>query len=395
MQGRFRNPRLRHICGQAEILGKSILITAGELSGDNVGGLLAAELKSMSPDIELFGLGGDRMGASGMEIRYHVNQLSFLGFWEVLKHLSFLKRVQKDILDQVEARKPDLAILIDYPGFNLRLAERLKERGVPIMYYVSPQVWAWGKGRIRKIKALVDRMVVVFEFEKEMYQEQGVAAEWYGHPLLEIVKPQFRKDEFFSRIGLREDSRCVGLFPGSRKQEIEKILPVMRRALEPMKNANFKAAVGCAPGIDDIFYRKFGGDNLLYIRGMTYDLMAYSELNLVASGTATLECAILGRPLFVLYKTSTMTYLIARRLIRIPYVGLVNVVAGEKIVPEFIQYNCRPDLISNSIRRFFSEPILGDRMAGKLFGLRARLGEPGGSRKTAGAALGMIGVAAD
>ncbi len=372
----------------------SILIVAGEASGDNVGGLLAEELKVLQPDLELFGLGGDRMNANDVDIVYHANQLSFLGFWEVVKHLPFIKKVERDLLAQVDRRKPSLAILIDYPGFNLRLAKKLREKKIPILYYVSPQVWAWGKDRISKIRKLVDKMAVVFQFEKELYQKEGVPVEWFGHPLLEIVAPLHSKKEFLDRNNLGPDECLIGLFPGSRLQEIERILPVMREALAELSKLGqaYTGIVGCAPGIDNSFYRDLGGDSFVYLRGQNYDVMCYSELNLVASGTATLECAILGRPLIVLYKTSPITYHIARRLVKIPYIGLVNVVAGKKIVPEFIQDDCRADKIADQMRLLLNDRKLRDDMLTKLSTVKARLGEPGASRKVAEMALEMIGT---
>lgn len=375
-------------------MSQSILIVAGEPSGDNLGGLFASELKLLRPDLELFGLGGDRMDMSGVEIRYHINQLSFLGFWEVLKHIPFIKRVQDDLLTQISKRRPALAVLIDYPGFNLGLAGKLKSLHVPVMYYVSPQVWAWGRGRIGKIRNCVDKMVVVFQFEKEMYEKEGVAVEWYGHPLLDIVEPRYDRKSLLKAVGLSPDSRYIALFPGSRRQEVEKILPVMREALGRSSGpeTDLRGIVGCTPGIDDSLYRRIGGDDLRYVRGLTYDLMRHAGLNLVASGTATLECAIVNSPLFILYKTSPLTYLVARRLINIPYIGLVNVVAGRKIVPEFIQGDCRGRLIAAEISRFLADDAAVSRMTDGLSLLRAGLGEKGASKKVALAALGMMAL---
>jgi lipid-A-disaccharide synthase len=370
----------------------SILIIAGEASGDNVGGLLASELKLLRPDIELFGLGGDRMDISGVEIRYHINQLSFLGFWEVLKHIPFIKEVERDLLNQIRERRPSLAVLIDYPGFNLRLAGKLRSLNIPIMYYVSPQIWAWGRGRISKIKKLVDKMVVVFQFEKEMYEKEEMSVEWHGHPLLEIVKPRYKRAEFIKKLGVEPGLKYIGIFPGSRKQEIEKILPVMKKAVEAATSPglDLRGIVGCAPGIDIDFYRKICGDDMLYVRGLIYDLMEYAELNLVASGTATLESAILNKPVFILYKISALTYLIAKRLVKIPYVGLVNVVAGEKIVPEFIQKDCRSDLIAGEIELFFSDSGYRRRMMERLSSVKNMLGTEGASKKAAETALRMM-----
>lgn len=377
---------------KADSLKNSILIIAGETSGDNVGGLLCAELKKLRPDLELFGLGGDRMKNAGVDIIYHANQLSFLGFWEVVKNLPFIREVERNVLAQIDQSKPSLAILIDYPGFNLRLAKKLRERKIPIIYYVSPQVWAWGKGRIQKIKSLVDKMIVVFDFERQMYKKEGMDVEWYGHPLLEIVRSNCSRDGFLKNLGLSPDDRYIGLFPGSRKQEIARILPEMKATIELLNGhgMSYKGIVGCVPGIDEKLYKDIGGGNLIYVQGRTYDLMAHSELNLIASGTATLECAILGRPLFVLYKTSAITYHIARRLIKIPHIGLVNVVAGKKIVPEYIQSECQAAQIAQDIEKYFSDEIGRTKMVKNLSAVRACLGEPGASAKVAQSVMAMI-----
>ncbi len=373
-------------------MSESILIIAGEASGDNVGGLLAAELKLLRPEYDLFGLGGDRMDVSGVDILYHVNQLSFLGFWEVIKHIPFIKEVEKSILKQVADRKPSLAILIDYPGFNLRLAAKLKAMNIPVIYYISPQVWAWGKKRVAKIKKLVDLMIVIFEFEKEIYEKGGVPVNWHGHPLLEIVKSDRNRQETLSKLKLSANDRYVGIFPGSRKQEIEKILPVMKDTISQVKSGgmNLKGVVGCAPGLDDSYYKKIGGDDLIYSRGITYDLMNHADLNLVASGTATLECAILGRPLFVLYKTSLLTYLIAKSVIKIPHIGLVNVVAGKQIVPEFIQSDCRSDRVTAEIERFFSDEGIRNDMNRRLSVIKGILGDEGTSKRVAETIISVI-----
>ncbi len=373
-------------------MSESILIIAGESSGDNIGSLLAAEIGLLRPDYDLFGLGGDRMDVSGVDIIYHINQLSFLGFWEVLQHIPFIKKVEKNILERVHARKPALAILIDYPGFNLRLAAKLKAMKIPIMYYVSPQVWAWGAKRVSRIRELVELMVVLFQFEKEIYDKADVPVRWFGHPLLEVVKSIRERREIISKLGLDSNDRYLGLFPGSRGQEIKKILPAMSETMKKARSEGMKlkGVVGCAPGIDDSIYKRIGGDDIIYSRGLTYDLMKHAELNLVASGTATLECAILGSPLFVLYKTSALTYLIARSLITIPHVGLVNVVAGRKIVPEYIQGKCRSDLVYAGIKRFFTDADYKNTMLNQLGSVRGKLGSEGASKMAARTVVELI-----
>jgi lipid-A-disaccharide synthase len=373
-------------------LNKSILIIAGEASGDNVGGLLCEEVKDLRPDTSFFGLGGNKMKNAGVDILYHIHQLSFLGFWEVVKHIPFIRSVEKELLREAEKREPALAILIDYPGFNLRFARKLKAMGIPILYYVSPQVWAWGKKRIARIKSLIDKMIVVFEFEKELYAEEGINVDWYGHPLLDMVRPKMSRSDFFNKAGIDEGQRYIGLFPGSRMQEVSRILPVMREAVEMVQSRGMeiKGVIGGVSGIDDSIYHDIVGNDFRVIKNMTYDIMSNADLNLIASGTATLECAILGRPLFVLYKTSTLTYLIARNLVKIPDIGLVNVVAGERIVPEFIQSDCRADKIAHRIKELFENPPNKERMISDLSSVRSRLGEKGSSRRAAKSVLKML-----
>jgi len=373
-------------------LKKSILIIAGEASGDNVGGLLCEEIKKLQPDIELFGLGGDRMMQAGVNLLYHINRLAFLGFWEIVKHIPFIRSVERDLLVETSNRKPALAILIDYPGFNLRFARKLKSEGIPILYYVSPQVWAWGRKRIKKIKSLIDRMIVVFEFEKELYSEEGMEVEWYGHPLLDIVKPQLDRSDFFKQAGLEIDQRYIGLFPGSRLQEVERILPVMRDAVFALRSSGMEpeAIVGAVRGVDESVYRGIIGDEFRLMNNMTYDIMANADLNLVASGTATLECAILRKPLFVLYKTSPLTFMIAKNLIKIPDIGLVNVVAGQRIAPEFVQSDCRADKIAAEISDYFSNESYRDKTAADLKNVRFKLGEKGASQRAAESVLKML-----
>ncbi len=373
-------------------MNRSILIIAGEASGDNVGGLLCEEIKRIRSDIGLFGLGGDRMKNAGVEILFHIDRLSFLGFWEIVRHIPFMRTVERSLLLETDKEKPALAILIDYPGFNLRFARKLKARGIPILYYVSPQVWAWGKNRIQKIKSLVDKMIVVFEFEKELYSREGMDVEWYGHPLLDIVRPGLNRADFYYKASLENNQRYIGLFPGSRLQEVGRILPVMIDAVRAVrsKGTDLVGVVGGVAGIEDSVYRKIIGDDFSLMKNMTYDIMANADLNLVASGTATLECAILGKPLFVLYKTSPLTYYIAKNLVKIPDIGLVNVVAGKRIVPEFIQAECSAGNIAGKISDYFSNEGYRGKMAGDLENVRSKLGEKGASRKAAESALRML-----
>jgi lipid-A-disaccharide synthase len=235
-------------------------------------------------------------------------------------------------------------------------------------------------------------MIVVFEFEKELYSREGMEVEWYGHPLLDMVRPRLDRAGFFDKAGLNEGQEYIGLFPGSRLQEVVRILPVMRDAVDSLRNSgsDINAIVGTVAGVDESVYREIVGENFKLMKNMTYDIMANAGLNLVASGTATLECAILGRPLFVLYKTSPLTYLIAKNLVKIPDIGLVNVVAGRRIVPEFVQSDCRADKISAEALKYFSNRNYREKIAADLKNVRSKLGEKGASQRAAKSAIKML-----
>jgi len=341
----------------------TILIVAGEASGDTLGAGLVKEFLKLKPDSEFIGLGGDKMSDAGVTLRYHINKLAFLGFWEVVKNIRFIRGVEKDLLEQVDSFNPDMAVLIDYPGFNLRLASKLRKRGIKIFYYISPQIWAWGARRIGKIKKHVDMMATIFEFEKDIYERANVPVEWVGHPLLDEIKTSVGKKEFYKANRLSSDDIPIGLFPGSRIQEVSRLLPEMLRALMLMSigRRKVKGVIGVAPGLDKTVYSEIieqSGVNVRIHNGSNYDLMAQAKLNLVCSGTATLECAVIGTPMLVLYKTSPLTYHIARKLIKIPHIGMVNVVAGERIVPELIQHNCTAEKITEYSLQFFRDLVL-------------------------------------
>jgi len=373
----------------------NILIIAGEASGDTLGAGFISEFLKLQPDSSFFGLGGDKMASLGVELSYHIKDLAFLGFWEVVKNIRFINRVEREILDQVDKIKPRMAVLIDYPGFNLRLAPKLKRRGIKIFYYISPQVWAWGAKRVGKIKANVDYMATIFEFEKEIYEKANVPVKWVGHPLLDEINISLNESDFRQQIGLEDNNIPIGLFPGSRIQEVSRILPEMLGALKIMrsKRPEIRGIIGKAPALDKSIYEDLieqsGCEATLY-NGRTHDLMAHTRLNLVCSGTATLECAIIGTPMIVVYKTSLVTYLIARNLIRIPYIGMVNVVAGKKIVPELIQGDCRAGKIAGESFKYLDDIQYYDDVKAQLSRIKSKLGENGAAGKAARAAVEVL-----
>ncbi|MCP4583975.1 MAG: lipid-A-disaccharide synthase [candidate division Zixibacteria bacterium] len=374
----------------------NILIIAGEASGDTLGAGFINEYLKLQPDTSFFGLGGDKMASAGVELSYHIRDLAFLGFWEVVKNIRFINKVEKDILERVDKIKPRMAVLIDYPGFNLRLAPKLKQRGIRVFYYISPQVWAWGAKRVGKIKANVDYMATIFEFEKEIYEKADVPVKWVGHPLLDEISVSLNESEFRRQLALNDNDIPIGLFPGSRIQEVGRILPEMLGALKMMmsERPEIKGVIGKAPTLDKSIYKDLieqSGCKAMIYNGQNYDLMAHARLNLVCSGTATLECAIIGTPMIVVYKTSLVTYLIARNLIRIPHIGMVNVVAGKKIVPELIQGDCQAEKIAGESFKYLDDSQYNNEVQAQLLKIRSKLGETGAARRAAMAAVDVLG----
>jgi lipid-A-disaccharide synthase len=364
------------------------LIIAGEASGDLHGSNLIRELRNIEPGLAFFGIGGNRMKKEGTELVFHIDKLSFMGFFEVLKNLGFVRKVMKTMVAEAEIRKPHLAVLIDYPGFNLRLARRLKDLSIPVVYYISPQVWAWGGNRVKKMRELIDMMIVVFPFEKAIYDRFGIDCRFVGHPFLDTVRPILSPDDFRMKFDIRKNDVAAGLLPGSRWQEVEKILPVMLEStvLLSKRVRNLRLLLGLAPTIEkDKIEEMLGASPLkvTIVENLTHDLMKHSHLLLVASGSATLECAILGTPFLVLYKTSLWTYLVAKSLVSIPNIALANVVAGKRIVPEFIQNKAQPVKVADEMYDLLNDRERYKAMQQDLAQVRGKLGEPGASAKAA------------
>jgi len=356
---------------------KKILVVAGEASGDMHGAGLLRELKKINPDLDFLGMGGDKMRKEGLKLLYHINQVSFMGLFEILSHLSFLRRVFKEVLLQIDSNKPDLAILIDYSGFNLRLAKKLKQKNIPIVYYISPQVWAWRKNRVHKIKKYVDKMIVFFPFELDFYNKEGVKVELVGHPLVNLAKPILQKEEFLKKIQAASDQTIIGLLPGSREQEIKKILPVMLEACQILKSKmkNIKVAIGLAPTINKelVLSRLNQNSNAQVLENLTYDVMKYSDLLLVTSGTATIESALMETPMLVIYKTNFMTYFLAKLLVKVSYISMVNLIAQKRIVPEFIQSQASPLLISQEMEKILQDKVKYQQTKQELSQIKSKL----------------------
>ncbi|HEX2896782.1 MAG TPA: lipid-A-disaccharide synthase [candidate division Zixibacteria bacterium] len=312
---------------------KSIFISAGDPSGDNAGSLLLSALKKRTGAAEFFGLGGKRMLAEGQEQLVDGSKLAVMGFWEVVKHYGFFRKLFFECLDEIKSRRPSCVILIDYPGFNLRLAKEVKKLGIPVIYYISPQVWAWGKKRVADIKENVDKMIVILPFEKEFYNNNGVECEFVGHYLLEDIPANY------IRSAIPPDGH-IAILPGSRPQEIKRLLPPMLEAVQRFnKEYGTRGVIAGVRGVFDYDseLKKFESGRIEIEYDNPRKVIFESSIVLTKSGTATLETAIIDRPMVVAYKTSFLTYLIAKNLIKLDTIALVNLVLGKKVVPELIQ----------------------------------------------------------
>lgn len=374
---------------------RKIIIIAGESSGDFHGASLIKALREANPTIEISAVGGARMASAGAQIYYDIKELSIIGFTDVLKNIRKINDLFNSLLLKIDKARPDVVVLIDYPGFNLKLAGALKKRNIPVIYYISPQIWAWWKNRIKTIKDVVDKMIVVFKFEEKLYLDYGVDVSFVGHPLLDAPHVSLSRQDSIKKANLNTRGPIIGLAPGSRKIEIERILPVLLATAKIIKQkiptAQFTLLK--SESIEENLYaakiKQSKSEGIVFGNQMD-EFLNTCDFVLVASGTATLETAIMEKPMIIVYKVSLINWLIAKMVIKLPFIGLVNVVAGEKIVPEFIQYQAKPDLIAKKALE-----LMGDKAAllntkAKLQKVRQALGTPGASKRTAGIILELI-----
>ncbi len=368
------------------------MIIAGEASGDLHGSGVVRELKRLSPSIDIYGVGGDKMKQEGMDLIYHINELGFMGFIEVVKHLPFIKTMEHTLEQIVKLKRPDVLVLIDYPGFNLRFARIAKRYNVKIVYYISPQVWAWHKSRVKKICSFVDKMLVILPFETDFYRKEGIDAEFIGHPLLEVLESKLNRQNFCKRFSLNEQKKIVALFPGSRKQEVDHIFSEMLSAARIIsRQKDIEIVVGIAPTLQEEYFKTlYNLQDVHIIKGLTYEVMANADFAFVTSGTATLETACFGTPMFVVYKTSLLTYLIGRTLVHVKNIGLVNIVAGKMIAPEFIQYNANAKIMARSAIKLLNDTKQLADMKANLSDVKQKLGTIGASRRVAERVLRII-----
>ncbi|HPG38667.1 MAG TPA: lipid-A-disaccharide synthase [bacterium] len=364
-----------------------IMMIAGEASGDLHGGELVKALRRLEPTLEIFGVGGDSMKNAGMEQFYHIKQLAYIGFWEVAKHYGFFRSVFHRLVEEYEQRRPDILVLIDYPGFNLKFAQEIKKRGGRVFYYIAPQVWAWGRGRAKKMAKFIDHLAVLFDFEVSFFAEHGLPTTFVGHPLLDGLQTRYTRQEFCSELHIKPDVPLLALLPGSRIQEINSLLPTMLAAALGVKRNHpeleivvSKAASIQAELIKAIVLETPG---IHIVENRTYDLMKHATAALVASGTATLETACFATPFAIAYHVSPLSYAIGKRVVKIPHIGLANIVAGEQVAREFIQHDLTPDKVIPELENLLFDNAYRTDKITRLNKVKAKLGEPGSSEKTA------------
>ena len=372
-----------------------VMLVAGEASGDLYAAGLVAALRRREPAIQIWGIAGREARAQGMLTAVDIAEIATLGLTEVTEKAPALWRSYRMLRRELYERPPRLLVLIDFPEFNLALAAVAKRRGVPVFYYVSPQVWAWRRGRVRKILRRVDRLAVLFPFEPAVYGNAPKVV-FVGHPLLDRVHATASREETLSRHGLDGGKRLVVLLPGSRRREIERLLPEMAGAAERLAQRHPLAfAIALAPTLPRALAEALTagrGVPLPLVEGDAYNLIAAADLVLTASGTATLEVALLERPMVIMYRTSPLTYVAARALVDVPWIGMPNLIAGRSIVPELIQGRARAGEIAREADAILSNPARARGMEAALAAVRASLGSGGAAERAAALALDLIGA---
>jgi lipid-A-disaccharide synthase len=376
-------------------MGKSILIISGEASGDLHGSFLIKALKRLEPGLNVRGMGGEKMRASGLE-GIDSTPLSVVGIVEVFEKFPKIRRAFGQLKDLLGKERFDCVVLIDYPDFNLRFAKEAKKRQIPVVYYISPQVWAWRGKRVEEIARVVDRMIVVFPFEVPIYREAGLDVEYVGHPLADLAVCNMTEEEARESTGVSQESACVALLPGSRSEEVRRLLPPMARAAGLLKRRLGKALEVLLPAADTVEDSLI--DELLstspldvrVVRGRLHETLRASDAAAVASGTATLETAFIGTPMVIVYRVSLVSYLIGRLLIRLDHIGLPNIVAGKMVVPELIQYEATPENIAEELFKILIDRKRREAMVEALGAATRKLAGHGAAEKAAMAVYRMI-----
>ncbi len=385
---------------------KTIYFVAGEASADNHGAALMRALRSADVDLRFIGRGGPQMKAvAGAGFQNWIDKSGVLGLWEVIKHYGYFRKQFHEALREIETSKPNAVVLIDYPGFNLRLARALSASAratadkPKIIYYISPQVWAWNRGRIKKMACWLDLMLCIFPFEADLYNQSGLRTIFVGHPMIERLresKSRLRGTDYGGQVDIQRDSNLVGLFPGSRGREVRKIFPILIQTSRELRQSKAKLRFEVAAASDELATEM---EEMLAPRdrhlfgikvGQTAEIMQHAFVGIVASGSATLEAAYFRMPFALIYKVAWPTYLAGRLLVKVKYLGMPNVLADKQVVPEFIQHRAKPQDLAKAILQLLDDPMKRQEMISNFDKIAAQLGESGASARAARAILSEI-----
>lgn len=373
----------------------TVLFSAGESSGDQHAANMFLELRKYQSDIQGIGMGGAKMAQAGVDIRYDSSSIAVIGLVEVVKHYGEIRRALKLMRKIISDERPDLLVCVDYKEFNFKLARYAKQCGIKVLFYVSPQVWAWRPGRVRKYGEVIDMMAVIFPFEMAYYEAENVPVRYVGHPSVDKVHARYSREEDLARFGLGQGQTVIGILPGSRANEIKRLLPVMLKAAEKIQ-ADKPEARFLLPQADSISdalleaYLRQSSVNIMTVKNQPYDVIQCCDAVMTTSGTATLEIALLTVPMVITYKLSPLTYVLGRWLVNTPFIGLPNIIAGKRIVKELIQYEATSENLAAEVNRILTDKAYADTMRGNLAQVKALLGMGGGSRNMAELAWTML-----
>lgn len=376
----------------------TVMISCGEASGDLYAGALVAQMRALEPDLRVFGFGGERLRSQGATLAGDYHGLTVTGLAEAVRVLPRSFAMYRKLVAMAQQHRPDVLVAIDFPDFNFRLGSALKRLGVPVVYYISPQLWAWRPGRLEAMKRFVDRVLVIFPFEEALYRSAGLGVEFVGHPLVDLARATVSRATFLMEIGLQPDAPTIALLPGSRRNELRTILPDMARGAALVADAlpSAQFVVARAPTLADELFTPLlaafqGRRQPVIVEGRTDDVLASCDAVITASGTATVQAALHERPMVIVYRLSNVTYRLGKPLLKVDTYGMANLIAGRRIVPELIQDALTPDAVARETLRYFHEPEYAARTRAALHEVKVKLGAPGASRRAAEAVLAVAG----
>jgi lipid-A-disaccharide synthase len=371
-------------------LTRRLLLSCAEASGDLYAGALTRELRQLEPDLEIAGLGGSHFEAAGGRLIADYHGIAVTGLTEAIAKIPKSIVTLRQLVGAARAERPDALVVIDSPDFNLRLAPAVRRLGIPVVYYISPQIWAWRRGRLASIRAFAERVLVIFPFEEAIYRDAGIPVEFVGHPLIDLAKASTPRDVFLRGLGLVPDAKTIALLPGSRPNEVARILP---RLVESVIRLGpfVQFVVARAPNLEDrLFTEAYRLKYVQIVIGQADNVLNAADVVLTASGTATVQAALHDKPMVIVYRVSPLTYQLGRRLVTVDAIGMVNLIAGERIVPELVQHAFTPDAVAREARSMLDDSSRVARIRQGLARVRAKLGGPGASRRAADAILKVV-----